>query len=202
MEQNKRQLQKEATRNLIFRTAYQVYSDFGFAATTNMIAKEAKISHGSIFLHFPTVEDLQVCLLEQFCHEISQQLHELAEKNNSLEQILSAHIDILIQHETVYGRLLTDGSRLPEQSQYVYIAIQSSVSIHLNQVIEKYQKDGVVKTLPMHFIFNSWLGIVHYYLMNQQLFAPDGKVLNKYKEELVKNFIKLLSIEGVEDESI
>jgi AcrR family transcriptional regulator len=202
MKQNKRQLQKENTRNLILKTAYQVYSDLGFGATTNMIAKEAKISHGSVFLHFPSVEDLQVCLLEQFGSEISNQLHELSEQNNTLEQILYAHLDILIKHEKFYGRLISDSSRLPLQSQYVYISIQSAVSIHLNQVIEKNQKEGLIKTLPMHFIFNSWIGLIHYYLMNQRLFAPEGSVLSRYKEELVYNFVKLLSTKGVENESI
>ncbi len=51
MERNKRQIQKEATRKLILlQSAYEVYSNKGFGAITNMIAKEAQISHGNIFI--------------------------------------------------------------------------------------------------------------------------------------------------------
>jgi AcrR family transcriptional regulator len=194
MKQNKRQIQKESTRKLILQTAYEVYSKNGFSATTNTIAKEAQISHGSIFVHFPTVENLQICLLEQFGIDINEQLHEMSENNNSLEDILYAHIEILIRHQDFYKRLVSEGSSLPDQTKYVYISIQSSVSFHLSQVIETYQKEGKIKMLPMHFIFNTWLGLLHYYLSNQELFAPDGSVLNRYKKELVSNFINLLEI--------
>lgn len=193
MAQNKRQIQKESTRKLILQSAYQVYSNKGFGATTNMIAKEAQISHGNIFLHFPTVEDLQICLLEQFGVDINNQLHELS-KNNSLEDILYAHIEILMKHQEFYKRLVSESNLLPAQAKYVYISIQSSVSFHLSQVVGKYQNERLIKMLPMHFIFNTWLGLLHYYLYNQELFAPDGSVLNRYKEELVNNFINLLKI--------
>ncbi len=194
MKQNKRQIQKESTRRLILQTAYEVYSSKGFGATTNMIAKEAQISHGTIFVHFPTVEELQKCLLEEFSREINKELHELSEHSNSLEDILYAHIEILNQHQNFYKRLVTESGFLPQQSKYIYISIQSSVSFHLSQVIERYQNAGKIKKLPLHFIFNSWLGLLHYYLSNQELFAPDGFVLNRYKKEMVNNFIYLLKI--------
>jgi AcrR family transcriptional regulator len=176
------------------QSAYEVYSSKGFGATTNMIAKEAQISHGNIFVHFPTVEELQKCLLEQFGMDINKQLHELSEHNYSLEDILYAHIEILNNHQNFYKRLISESSLLPEQAKYIYISIQSSVSFHLSQVIERYQDEGKIKMLPLHFIFNSWLGLLHYYLSNQELFAPDGSVLNRYKKEMVNNFINLLEI--------
>lgn len=190
--QNKRQIQKELTRKHILETAYQVYSKEGFGATTNRIAKEAQLSHGNIFLHFPTVVDLQKCLLEEFGKELNKQLHELSQNNDSLEDVLIAHVDSLIKHQSFYKRLITESSLLPEQTKYVYISIQSSVSFHLSQAIETYQDQGKLKKLPIYFIFNTWLGLLHYYLSNQELFAPDGFVLNRYKKDLVTNFMELL----------
>ncbi len=194
MKQNKRQIQKETTRKLILQAAYKVYSNEGFDAATNRIAKEAQIAHGSIFVHFPTVEDLKAGLLEQFGMDINKQLHELSENCDSLEDILYAHIEILMKHQGFYKRLISESSFLPEQARYVYVSIQSTVSFHLSKVIEKYQKEGKIKMLPIHFVFNSWLGLLHYYLSNEELFAPEGSVLNRYKEELAGNFLKLLAI--------
>ena len=191
---NKRQAQKEATRKLILQAAYKIYSKEGFNAPTNIIAKEAQIAHGSIFVHFPTVEDLKVSLLEQFGKDMNEQLHELTARGNGLEDILDAHINILSGHQEFYKRLITESSQLPEQVKYVYVSIQSTVSFHLSQVIEKYQKDGKIKMLPLHFIFNSWISLLHYYLSNQDLFAPEGFVLIRYKEELIHNFIKMLEV--------
>ncbi|WMJ87121.1 TetR/AcrR family transcriptional regulator [Anaerocolumna sp. MB42-C2] len=189
---NKRQMQKEATRKLILKAAYQIYAQEGFGASTKTIAKEAQIAHGSIFVHFPTVDELKISLLEQFGRDINTRLHELAADGSCLEEVLNAHINVLSEHEEFYKRLITESSQLPEQVKYVYVSIQSTVSFHLSQVIEKYQTDGKIKKLPMYFIFNSWISLLHYYLSNQDLFAPEGSVLIRYQEELVHNFIKML----------
>ena len=189
---NKRQMQKEATRRLILKAAYQIYEREGFGASTKMIAKEAQIAHGSIFVHFPTVDDLKVSLLEQFGRDINTRLHELIADESCLDEALYAHINVLREHEGFYKRLITESSQLPEQVKYVYVSIQSTVSFHLSQVIEKYQTNGKIKNLPLYFIFNSWISLLHYYLSNQDLFAPESSVLIRYKEELVHNFIKML----------
>ena len=63
---NKRQIQKEETRKKIIEAAYRVYSKSGFNARTDIIAKEAGIAHGSIFSHFPTVDDLIESLIDEF----------------------------------------------------------------------------------------------------------------------------------------
>jgi AcrR family transcriptional regulator len=194
VKQNKRQLQKESTRKLILQTAYEVYAKEGFGATTTSIAKEAQIAHGSIFVHFPTVEDLKINLLEQFGTDMNRQLHELSENCSSLEEFLYAHIEILTKHQEFYRRLIGESSQLPEQVKYVYISIQSTVSFHMSKVLETCIKEGKIKKLPIHFIFNTWLGLLHYYLQNQELFAPEEVVLNRYKEELVRNFVDLLAV--------
>ena len=52
---NKRQIQKEQTRQLIVETAIRQYGQNGLLnTTTEEIARAAGISHGTIFLHFPT----------------------------------------------------------------------------------------------------------------------------------------------------
>lgn len=187
----KRQIQKEATRELILDTAYQVYADEGFDATTNKIAKAANVSHGTVFVHFPTVECLIICLLERFGSEINEHLHILSEEDESLETFLAAHINVLIRYEDFYKRLISEINSLPQEAKYVFINIQSVVSFHLNQVIEREKNKEAIKDIPMHIIFNSWLGLIHYYLTNNYLFTA-GSVLTEHKDELILNYIKLI----------
>ena len=187
----KRQIQKEATRKQILDTAYQVYADEGFSATTNKIAREANVSHGTVFVHFPTVECLIICLLERFGTEINEQLNILSEREESLESFLEAHMNVLIRYEDFYKRLISEMHLLPQEAKYVFINIQSVVSFHLNQVIEPYIEKNAIKEIPMHIIFNSWLGLIHYYLTNNYLFTK-GSVLTEHKNELILNYIKLI----------
>ncbi len=189
--ETKRQLQKAATRKLILDTAYQVYGEQGFTATTNKIAQAANVSHGTIFVHFPTVENLISCLLEEFGIEINEQLHSLSEQDENLETFLDAHITILIRYEKFYQRLISEISLLPEQARFVYINMQSVVSFHLNNVLIRYQTKNLIKDIPMHLIFNTWLGLVHYYLSNSFIFTT-GSVLTEFKDELISNYIKLI----------
>ena len=188
----KRQLQKEKTREKIVTAAIKIYSEQGFSAPTAAIAEEAQVSHGSIFVHFPTVESLLDCLLNNFSKDINIELHSLSESINDIEKLLSMHIDVLIKHESFYKRLIKEAVYLPEETKNTFITIQSTVSIHFLQALEPKINEGKVKDVPFYIIFNTWLGLVHYYLLNGELFAPKSSVLLRHKDTLIKYFMVLI----------
>ena len=187
----KRQIQKVQTREKIITTAMKVYSEQGFSAPTNVIAHEAGLSHGSIFVHFPSVENLLVCLLEVFANEIKAELNFLSESDD-ITKLLNMHINILIRYENFYKRLTTEAVYLPEEAKNTFIAIQSTVSIHFMQILEQDKNAGRIKNVPFHMLFNTWLGLVHYYLLNGDLFAPKESVLKRHKNTMIKCFTALI----------
>lgn len=190
--QSKRQIQKANTRNIIIETAYQVYSKHGFTATTAMIAKEAKLSHGSIFLHFPSVNELLVCLIENFGDKLALEMHRLQENNNNFEKLLYAYLEILSNYENFYIHLIRERGLLPEEVQLTLANIQSTIAYHFNSTVEQEIKRQNIKDLPVHMIFNTWLGLIHYYLLNKDLFSPGMPLLERYSSELVTYFMELV----------
>ncbi len=54
--------------------------------------------------------------------------------------------------------------------------------------------NGDIRSIPMHLLFNTWIGLIHYYLFNRDLFSPDGSVMEKIGEELINHFMRLLTI--------
>jgi AcrR family transcriptional regulator len=188
----KRQLQKEQTREKIIAAAVKMYSENGFSVSTAAIAYEAGVSHGSVFVHFPTVESLLIRLLEDFSNDITREIHSLTESGDNFEKLLEMHIDVLMKHETFYKRLVKETVYLPEEAKNVFIAIQSTVSIHFSQALDRRIKEGEIKDIPLHMIFNTWLGLVHYYLLNAELFAPGASVLERYRKDLITHFISLI----------
>jgi AcrR family transcriptional regulator len=188
---DKRKEQKAQTRKRIIAAAFKVYSEQGFSASTTAITKEVGISHGAIFVHFPNVESLMLCLLELFAQDIKKELHALSESGD-IEKLLAMHIDVLIRHEAFYQRLVTEAAYLPDEAKNTLIAIQSTVSIHFMQVLEPKIAVGQIKDIPLHMIFNTWLGLVHYYLLNGELFAPGDSVLTRYKDTLIQSFLALI----------
>ena len=73
-----------------------------------------------------------------------------------------------------------------------FIAIQSTVSIHFYRALEHKIKAGKIKKVPFHMLFNTWLGLVHYYLLNGDLFAPGESVLKRYKNTMTGCFLSLI----------
>lgn len=189
----KRQLQKVATRENILETAMRLYAASGFSIPTNIIAREAGVSHGAIFVHFPTRDDLRRSVLERFTREIGDKLHNLAVADGSVFDLLHAHIKVLEEYESFYQGLIKEMPFLPDDVKNMMIALQSILSRHFNIAVERGKREGTVKDIPLHMMFNTWIGLVHYYLQNSDLFAPGESVLNRYKNELVGNFTVLIS---------
>jgi AcrR family transcriptional regulator len=187
-----RRMQKEQTREKIVAAAIKVYSQQGFAAPTTAIAGEAQVSHGSIFVHFPTVESLLICLLDSFAQDLTAELHMLSESGGDIEKLLAMHVDVLIKYEGLYKRLTKEAVYLPEEAKNTFIAIQSTVSIHFWQALEPEISAGAIKPVPFHMLFNTWLGLIHYYLLNGDLFAPQGSVLRRYKSTLIECYMALI----------
>ena len=188
----KRLFQKAQTRERIIAAAIKVYSEQGFSAPTTAIAKEAHVSHGSIFVHFPTVESLLLCLLEKFSQDINSELRSLSGYDNDIKKLLEMHVNVLIKHEDFYKRLIKEAVYLPEEAKNTFIAIQSTVSIHFLQALEPAISKEEIKKVPFHMLFNTWLGLIHYYLLNGDLFAPRDSVLTRYKNALVECFLSLI----------
>jgi AcrR family transcriptional regulator len=188
----KRTLQKELTRERIIAAAFRVYSEQGFTATTSAIAHEAGVSHGSVFVHFPTVESLLLCLLDSFSQDMKNEILVLEDSGGDIEKLLDMHIGVLIRHEDFYKRLITEAALLPKEARHELVAIQSMVSIHFMQALEPLMDAGTVKGIPFHMIFNTWLGLVHHYLMNAELFTPDGSVLTHHRSALTTTFLALV----------
>jgi Transcriptional regulator len=194
MAKSQRQLQKEETKKLIIETALEQFSKQGITTTrTSDIAKAAKVSHGTIFVHFPTQEALLNNVIEEFGARVSLRLHELAACNMSLRGILSAHINGLTEYEGFYTRLVIEGQMLPDSARSVFAMIQSTISFHISKAAEREIKEGTIAPHPIHLIFNTWVGLIHYYLANNDLFAPDESVLKRYGHELLEHYLSLIA---------
>jgi len=193
MKATAKQAQKAKTREKIIATAYRVFSEKGFSVATSVIAKEAGVSHGSIFAHFPTLNDLLINLLADFGEKMGTSLHLLAQKSDSLENLLNEHLNVLAEYEAFYTRLISEKDRLPEEAKNTFVLIQSTVAFHFSSVIEREIEKGTVKKLPVHMLFNTWLGLVHYYLLNREFFSDSKEsVIKRYRTELLSTYLNLI----------
>lgn len=195
MLETKRQHQKNLTRKHLIETAIKQFGENGITTTrTADIAKAANVSHGTIFAHFSTQEDLLTAVIEDFGTRIAQRLDELLDTNSSLPEILRAHLTSLIEFEPFYTRLIIERRLLPKSVSNTYIMIQSTISFHIGIAAQKEMDEGIIRKIPMHLVFNTWIGIIHYYLTNGDLFSVSDSVLKQYSEELLQHYMNLITV--------
>ena len=194
MTKSQRQQQKENTRQLIINVALNEFAKDGLtAARTSDIASAAKVSHGTIFAHFPTREVLLDAVIEEFGVRITARLHELVNENCGMEEVLEAHVKGISEYEKFYTRLVSEGRLLNESSRNSLVMIQSAISFHISQVAEREIKAGKIRLMPVDLLFNTWIGLVNHYLINSDLFAPEGSVMGKHGKKLIEHYINLIS---------
>lgn len=189
----KRQLQKEHTKDRILKAAYNVYAEDGFTAPTTAIAKAAAVSHGTIFAHFPSVDLLLIELLREFGSQLGEELHALTESNGTVADWLTLHLDILSKYEPFYTHLINEKHLLPEDARTAFFSIQTVAAHHFSHIINREIQSGNVKDLPSYTLFNIWIGFVHYYLQNKELFSPNAPLLSHCREILTATYLILIS---------
>jgi len=190
----KRAERKRQTRARLLEVAADLFAERGVLATrTADIAKAAGVSHGTVFVHFPTREELVAAVISLRAQAVMDRIHEAATGSQGLRAVLEAHLAGLAEHEDFYARLVAESPALPPFARHTLLGIQAAISHHLHQAAEPAMAAGELKTVPMHLLFNTWLGLVHHYLVNRDLFAPGASVLATHGQILIDHTLALLA---------
>ena len=192
MEKSKRQMQKELTKEKIINSAFEICSENGFAVSTDAIAKHAGVAHGTIFTHFPKADVLLSCLVRKFGDSIEKTLSDVSLSWGGIDEFLEFHVGILEEYEQFYSKLIAETTSLPKDAQSVIHNIQSSFESRFSEVITRGVEEKVIRRLPANILFNTWVGLLHYYMQNKERFAPGGSVLKRYKKQLIFTFCELI----------
>jgi AcrR family transcriptional regulator len=195
---NTRDEQKTRTRRAILDSARRLFARDGILATTSAgIAREAGISQGSVFAHFGTQEGLVAAVIEEFGDSVARRLHELAEAPGAssfgTRELLAAQLEAIGEEEDFYVRLVVEAPLLPPIARNSLLLIQSSIAFHLAPAIEADQAAGRVKAMPLDLLFNTWLGLLHRYLADRELFAPGGSLVKRLGARILDHFMSLIA---------
>ena len=192
--------QKLETRRRILDAAILVFGRDGILkATTSDIAKEAGVAHGSVFAHFGSQEALVVAALDDFGEAMARRLHETMRRGAGTREVLAAHLAGIREHEDFYACLAAESSLLSAEARNSLVLMQSAIAFHLAPAIEADRKARRIKAMSLSMLFNTWLGLIHYYLANRELFSPGESVIDARGQELLDHFMSLISIGGKDE---
>jgi AcrR family transcriptional regulator len=188
-----RRSQQKETHERIVKASLRLFERQGFAGTrTQDIAEEAGISHGSIFVHFKTRDELLVYVCQRFLSAVDARTRQGIRGSAGLEPFLHAHMEAISAHEVLYTRLVQELSALPAEVRAMMLETQSAVAAHLKMVLRK--DDGFLNLGPSEhsFLFNAWMGVLTYYLLNRDNFTTSEQLLKESGAEIVELFLKLV----------
>lgn len=186
---SKKAAQKIQSREHILRIAYEEFSKSGIAKTSTLqLSQAAQVSHGSLFAHFPNRDSLVLAVIDQFGERLAETLHRAAEKCQSVKAILECHVAVLQEFEPFYTQLVMEGPLLPSDIRNAVFLIQSGIACFLERSFRQELLMGKFHAIPVHLVLNTWLGLLHYYLIHRDKFANEGSVLKRHGPDLV-NFM-------------
>lgn len=188
---------KRRTRSLLIDAAVDLMAERGITATRTIdVAERAGVAHGTVFVHFPTREDLIAAVVGEHAGQIAVRLHELAGEGVTVRDILSAHLAGLAEHEAFYARLVMEGPLLPPYARATLLGIQSAISARLAEAAEREMAAGRIRLMPIPLLFNTWLGLVHHYVVHRELFAPAQSVVERWGPTLLDHYLGSITQEG------
>jgi len=190
---NKRQLQKQKTREHILKIAKQEFVEKGFLnTTTNQIALQAGIAHGTLFLHFKNKDKLIVEILDQELDQISSSIQELVVQSADLEQMLIQYLNLLEEDEKLFSVLARELPFYPEELRRKILFRDSIIRSHFRSVIEAGIGAGKYRKLDPSTVVTFLFGTINYYLSLRSIFVENGSVIAKFKTKIVNTFKALL----------
>ena len=193
MKQGTRQQQKEQTRERLLEAAYTVFARQGMLQSRmEDIAREAGVSHGTVFLHFHSQEELLEAVVSRYGGLIAARTHALLESGAGLRGVLTAYLQGVQAYETFYTRLLLEARLLPQGVRDSFLMIQSVLSHHFSAALER---EGIAKRLNLeaHLLYCMWVGLVHHYLQNSDLYGGEGKIIARHGETLMSAYLTLIN---------
>jgi AcrR family transcriptional regulator len=193
MEKVTRKEQKIKTRAGLVVQAESLFSSNGIANTTTAdIAKSLKVSHGTLFVHFSTRDELVKAVVDEFGERLSAALGKRFEADLKLKELLKAHVAVLAEFEDFYMRLISESQMLPGHIRSIVYSINASLSYRFYRAAKIEMDKGQIRKMTQVLFFNTWMGLLHYYIMNRDLFSERTPILNEVGDELLRHFFYLI----------
>lgn len=100
------------TKRAIMDAALNLFTRYGFSRTTmRMIAKEANMSVGALYVHFRNKEDLGLFILREKMEELLEEINRSIAREKKAESKLKAFIETCLSHARKNRELIVAHSK-------------------------------------------------------------------------------------------
>ena len=190
---NKRQVQKQFTREKIITASKQIFIEKGIINTaTSEIAEAAGIAHGTLFLHFPNKDSLVIELLDVELAKFSDNIKQLIVETTEIEKILDQYLNLIQAEEGFFSSLARELPTYKAELRRKILFRESLLREHFYRVIEKGIEQNIYAEVDIPSALTFLFGTIDYYLSLKTSFVQDGSVIEKFHDQIIEIFMKIL----------
>ncbi len=191
---NKRQVQKEQTRQHILITARRLFCQNGFLRTsTAQIAAAAQVAEGTLFLHFKNKNSFILEILDKELNEINDKMQAVIASAGDLEQMLNAYLSLLEEDENLFAVIARELPFYESELRRLIIYRQSIIRNHFHKMIENEIKQGRYRQTDITSLLTFLFGTINYYLSLKKIYVENESVIKKFAPSIVSTFMELLN---------
>ncbi|MDP8203281.1 MAG: TetR/AcrR family transcriptional regulator [Candidatus Tenebribacter mawsonii] len=190
---NKRQIQKQFTRDKILDSAKQIFIEKGIInSATLQIAEKAGIAHGTLFLHFPNKDALVIGLLDIELLKFSDEIKQLIIETDEIDKLLNQYLNLIKKEEGFFSSLAREMPSYKSELRRKILFRESLIREHFHQVIEKGIRKGIYASVDIPSVLTFLFGTINYYLSLKSSFVHSGSVIEKFHDQTIEIFMKIL----------
>lgn len=143
-------------------------------------------------MHFATREELIEAVVSEFGERLSAALGARCSDELKLKTLLKAHLAVLAEFEDFYMRLIAESQSLPPHVRSIVYSMNASLSYRFYRAAKLEMDQGILKKMNQVHFFSTWMSLLHYYVLNRDLFADKTPILNEVGEDLLRHFFHLM----------
>lgn len=194
----KRILQKQQTRALILEKAKNLLEETGaLKMNTADLARSCNISHGALFFHFKTKEELIFEIYKNKLQEIGNELYKIAFSQNQIDQLevyLSEYLNFIAANEQFFSIVYREFAFYPLNLKREILSFELIIRNFFYTAVESGIKAGKIKKMDITTVLNFLFGLLNYYIYHRELFVKSGSVINQHSELIKNTFMQFLAV--------
>lgn len=159
------------------------------------IARAAEVSHGAVFAHFPTRDDLVLAVIDGVTQRIAANLRDLALRcaEPSLRDTLRAHVAAVAAQEGLYAAFVLERRLLPVGARSRFVILLAAVAHYFRLAAARAIARGAVRDRSLTLLFNVWIAMLHHTVCNRDLFAEGDSALAERGDRLIAEYLQLIA---------
>ncbi len=177
---------KQKTRELILQKTAILLDKKGFLnVSSKEISKKCNISHGSIFLHFKTKENLLNTILLENINEFETALKKVCLPKLKKEKFLKNYIDVLIQYEPFLSRAYKD---LPYFSKVLYKNFKNLELTTKDLFFENIRNnpDKKLSIVDSFISIDAFFAQIQKNLLDKEIYTASNSIIRQKRGKIIK----------------